>query len=555
MSQFPPMPPGTPVPPNQLQSTPPAQGFNPQQQPHYGYQQQTPSPYGAPAPTYGPPAASHSKPTNAFGQAFTQAMTTGKPMFNKLGKTISSKLGSKPAAQSTPQHLESFQNYQQHQQQFKPPPQQSPFPQPTYGTPASGNSTQSNYFPQQPLPSPNSQAPHQQPSTAPGYNPNSFVQGGNGGGVGQGQPTYGQVDQSQPQGPTQQATSPQPQSQGPQPQHEQYFGQQTGVVGVPQPHLPSTTPQSPHPNNFPDTSQPGSQQQQWAPSPNPQLPQPFNPTPPPQQFNTVPSPQQYHTAPPLPIHPNQQQQQWAASSPVSPQLQSFQPVPPASPPPQVSNQQEPGAITSSEIQQHQNQESQHQSPAPAFQPVPPQASPSEFIAELPADLDNLTFVESSKPERPPSYQAFRPAGAQSASPRPGFTVPRRAVSMSTLPLADPWRFADPATNLPTREFFIIADLIFDTIDRKFEPQSTGLMEASKMLESWRVQGFADEAARKSMAGTGLLSLMRIQSFSRMTPILLLPNYGALSTSLTSWCLVNLHLRLSGIFHITHMHKN
>jgi hypothetical protein len=83
------------------------------------------------------------------------------------------------------------------------------------------------------------------------------------------------------------------------------------------------------------------------------------------------------------------------------------------------------------------------------------------------------------------------------------------VSTSSLPLADPWRFADPATELPTREFFIIADLVFDTMDRKFEPQNTGLIEASKMLASWKLQGFAEEAARKSPIGTEALSLTRV----------------------------------------------
>ena len=69
------------------------------------------------------------------------------------------------------------------------------------------------------------------------------------------------------------------------------------------------------------------------------------------------------------------------------------------------------------------------------------------------------------------------------------------MSTSSLPLADPWRFADPTTELPTREFYIIADLVFDGIDRKFEPQNTGLLEASKVLESWKAQQLPEEAAR------------------------------------------------------------
>lgn len=58
------------------------------------------------------------------------------------------------------------------------------------------------------------------------------------------------------------------------------------------------------------------------------------------------------------------------------------------------------------------------------------------------------------------------------------------MSISHAPYADPWRFADPLTELPTREFYVIADLLFDALDRKFEPQSTGLLEASKILRSW-----------------------------------------------------------------------
>jgi hypothetical protein len=38
--------------------------------------------------------------------------------------------------------------------------------------------------------------------------------------------------------------------------------------------------------------------------------------------------------------------------------------------------------------------------------------------------------------------------------------------------------------MPTREFYVIADLLFETLDRKFEPQNTGMLEASKVLRSW-----------------------------------------------------------------------
>jgi hypothetical protein len=46
-----------------------------------------------------------------------QAVTTGKPMLNKLGKTITSKLGGKPSTPGTPQHLQNYQSYQSHQGQ------------------------------------------------------------------------------------------------------------------------------------------------------------------------------------------------------------------------------------------------------------------------------------------------------------------------------------------------------------------------------------------------------------------------------------------------------
>jgi hypothetical protein len=71
------------------------------------------------------------------------------------------------------------------------------------------------------------------------------------------------------------------------------------------------------------------------------------------------------------------------------------------------------------------------------------------------------------------------------------------VSQSSLPLADPWRFADLITEQPTREFYILADLIFDALDRKFEPQNTGLLEAPKILKSWTE--LTQEAHRRSIS--------------------------------------------------------
>ena len=68
--------------------------------------------------------------------------------------------------------------------------------------------------------------------------------------------------------------------------------------------------------------------------------------------------------------------------------------------------------------------------------------------------------------------------------------------MSSAPYADPWRFADPLTELPTREFYAIADLLFEALDRKFEPQNTGMLEASKVLRSWI--DLSEDATRKPL---------------------------------------------------------
>jgi hypothetical protein len=67
--------------------------------------------------------------------------------------------------------------------------------------------------------------------------------------------------------------------------------------------------------------------------------------------------------------------------------------------------------------------------------------------------------------------------------------------------------ADPSTELPTREFYIIADLIFDALDRRYEPVNTGLLEASKMLESWRAQQLPEEVARELYAPNNLMNIV------------------------------------------------
>lgn len=528
MSQYPQAPPpGTYVPPNESTGSSQGPGFNPQQS-QYFQQPQSSSPYQPSTPQYGPPQSHKNSSSAAFGQMFNQAVTTGKPMLNKLGKTISSKLGSKPHAPSTPQHLESYQNYQQHQQQQNPlqaqsfspqpqqqqwqqpnqqsqpqntypTPQQSPYPQSQYATPASGHSGQNNYFPQQAPQAPNAQASSQQPNT-PNYNQTQFGHGQNVGGQQQDQTMQGQYQQGQ---------FLQGQSQG-QNQHNQFPEQQTGVIGSTQPPMQPTNTASPPPTsvapNVPIHPNQQTQQPQSGPStpglghmnvanqngpPAPSHPPSFNATPPPQQYGPAPTP---------PVHPNQQQpqqqqqQQWTPMAPMSPQAQNSNqtPLSTSPPPPQSAGSQQQAPPIPQPIQQQQ--------PAAVSQAGVAQPAPTEFIAELPADLGNLSLMESSKPQPSQSqYQAYQPPSAgQSPSPAQSFTIPRRAVSMSTLPLADPWRVADPATELPTREFYIIADLLFDALDRKFEPQNTGLLEASKVLESWRVTEFPDEAARKRM---------------------------------------------------------
>ncbi|KAF2190148.1 hypothetical protein K469DRAFT_24392 [Zopfia rhizophila CBS 207.26] len=152
-----------------------------------------------------------------------------------------------------------------------------------------------------------------------------------------------------------------------------------------------------------------------------------------------------------------------------------------------------------------NSKTQPQPTPPPSQNAPSSSGPTEFIAELPADLGNMNLGGGSQSHRPPStqsspqqqYQAYQPPGQSqhTSDHSQGFTVPRRAVSTSSLPLADPWRIADPNTEQPTREFFIIADLLFEGLDRKCEPQNTGMLEASKILESWKLQVLAEEAAQ------------------------------------------------------------
>ncbi|KAF2126593.1 hypothetical protein P153DRAFT_433715 [Dothidotthia symphoricarpi CBS 119687] len=500
-------PPGTYV--------PPGQGTPNQGQQQHGFQQ------------------SH-KPGGAFGQMMNQAVTTGKPMFDKLSKTITSKLGNKPST-GLAQHQQSYPNYQnqlaqpsqnpgyqQQGQAFSPQPQQQPWQQPqvpgtyppsqqqspyqhsNYATPVSGYSGQSNYFPPQMPQSPYpqvSQTP-QQPPNPTGYGLAQPVQAGNSGLYAQTQAQQGQYGQGQPQG--------QYQNQLLQSGSD---GQQTGVIGGSQAPGPPQYVQSAH---VPDGSPAIPAQSK------PQSPYGYPPQPPPQQTSqpvqpqfghphpgheqtppTAPQQQSPHpTASPQPNHPvpstsvkqePQQQEHWNPTPPLSfqgQQLDQFRPTS-VSPPPPLHIKSKPQSPLAASPQQPQP-------PRPASQHSASQPSISEFIAELPADMGELSLMKtnphgSSASGQAMPYQAFQPSSAHAGSPSPRHSIPRRAVSITNVPFADPWRFADPVTELPTREFYALADLVFETLDRKFEPRNTGMLEAPKVLGSW--VELTDDASR------------------------------------------------------------
>lgn len=496
-------PPGPYVPPNQNQSTPP-HGYGAQhQQP--GYQQpQAPTAHQSSSQGHGQPSQSYKSSGGTFGQMMNQAVTTGKPMLNKLSKTISSKLGNKQSTSGTPQYSQNYQNYQQQysqqaqvpsQQQshtFNPQPQQaqqplqtthtytaqqSPYQQPTY---VSGKvdylSQQASSSPQTPYTQ--TASPSQQNSYT-GYNGGQAGHNHGGNTIGeqhayaqQGQYNQGQISQSVAPGQHQQ-----------QPLQAQYSGQQMGVVGATPPPHPAQNPQSSQiPNASPVSPAP---QHPQLHNPSASSEQPFVPA---YQQQSQVSPnlaQSYFPSPNAQALPNQQ---WTPLSPTGSEGQSQSFVPPAtiSPTPPLPIQSKPPA-TSAVSPQH----SQTSTPAPQANTAY-SGPPTEFIAELPADMGNLSISQAKPMEQVPMspseqtspYQAYQSTSAQAGQPSPGFTIARRAVSMSNVPYADPWRFADPLTELPTREFYVLADLLYDALDRKFEPQNTGLLEASKILKSW-----------------------------------------------------------------------
>lgn len=437
-----------------------------------------------------------------FGQMMNQAVTTSKPMLNKLSKTISSKLGNKAPSTATPQHLQSYHNYQQHQgQQPQPPaqPQSHTFNPQAHQTLQQQQSQVPNVYPtqqssfQQNNYSNGQNSPY--PPAAPATPQTSYTQptpplqehshaSYNGTQYSQGISTVGdQQDQAQQihyyPGQSSQLTA-QGQSQQ-QPLQAQYIGQQMGFVGGSQPSQHTSNPQSPQVPNSPLYSPPPPQAQ-WQDSHT-------------GSEQSVVSPYQQQTQS---YFPNSVQNQATGNS------QHWPPVPTVGTGhqtqhevPQASISPPPPPLQSKPVAKLSVSPDQSQSSTPAPQPAAVQI-PTEFIAELPADLGSLSITEA-KPIEPPSapplgqnspYQAYQTSPASS----PGFKIARRAVSVSNAPYADPWRFADPLTELPTREFYAIADLLFEALDRKFEPQNTGMLEASKVLRSW--VDLSEDATRK-----------------------------------------------------------
>ncbi|KAJ5029819.1 hypothetical protein J3E72DRAFT_428677 [Bipolaris maydis] len=464
---------------------------------------------------YGQPGHTH-KSGGIFGQMMSQAVSTGKPMVDRLGQTLSSKLGNKPAP-GPPQHLQSYQNYQSHQnpqgqghgyqqpqvQTYTPPPQQqqqwqqpqqqqptlpttsytpvqpSPY-QPNYyhGASTAAPPSQNNYYPQQsPPPPPPVQVPAaQQPLSAPGYNTSEYGQG-----------QQGQLGQTH---------AIQSQQYIPHGQQNAYNSQETGFIAggqtglQPQSGYPPAPPVPPHPKISPPEStvspsqQPqwgyaqghaphvGQQQQSYSPAPN---------TPSQQELQHQHQPQPPNLpASNTPYQQEQiQQQQWHPVPPASPVAQVANPISPSmSPPPQhkdVQGQMPPTDLT----------QTQPSTPAPQRSASP--AASTELTAELPADLGSLKLGDSpvgTNAATPSSQYLAHSPPTQATSPSKGFTVPSRKASASSVPLADPWNFVDPVTETPTREFYILADLLYDALDRNFEPRNSGLLEAPKILASW-----------------------------------------------------------------------
>ena len=269
------------------------------------------------------------------------------------------------------------------------------------------------------------------------------------------------------------------------------YAQNMSPIPPPQPY-----PASPFPSSTAD------QTNQWAPigadvtsmslvnqnagpPGTPQHTPTFTPTPPPQAYSTAP----------IPPSNTDQAQQWGSVSsgappPVSPTNQNTAYSASSSQYPAGDHQVPPiGNLQNTQLAEG----TQSQMP---FNPVNSQpdntaTTPNEFIAELPADLGGLTVggphqeanILSNLPQSPPrQYQPYQPIqhSQQSQSTQPSqlpqpFTVPRRALSdTSKITPIGPWRVVDPNTEEPTKEFFEIADLLYDGLDRNCEPKNTGM---------------------------------------------------------------------------------
>lgn len=178
-------------------------------------------------------------------------------------------------------------------------------------------------------------------------------------------------------------------------------------------------------------------------------------------------------------------------SPVSPGAQTANPVhSPVSPPPPHNNVQ--GQLPPATLEHKQSY-------TPASQSFVPPAAPVEVVAELSTNLGGLKLGDSpagTLAASPSSQHLASNPSAQAAPTPKGSPVPQRHVSASSVPLADPWTFVDPVTETPTREFYILADLLFDALDRNFEPRNSGLLEAPKIVASWI--GLPEDARSKSL---------------------------------------------------------
>ncbi|OCL03903.1 hypothetical protein AOQ84DRAFT_391883 [Glonium stellatum] len=540
MSQFPHAP---PIPPQSGPGVPPPYA-QPSQSPYSTSQGQgqyysqppnaisnQPSSGNNYVPQYVPPATqNHASTPSAIGQMFNQAVTTGKPVWQKLTKSVGQKLNKQPLssthATSSPQNAYQPQQYQSAQQQI---PQQAGTQPSNWQSPAYHNSQQSPYPPSNyPTPSPvqNSYFPpqqHTQASTQPQLSQQHQQQQQQQQPIQQQQPpiqpTFTQTASSYNQyGSTEHNTS-----MG----NPQGIPHQESIVGnsmMPQ-YAQNMSPMSP-PQPYsatPFSSNSTDQMNQWTsvsagmtsaspvnqsagPPSTPQHAPTFTPTPPPQAYSAAP----------VPTNNTEQTQQWGSMGSGAP--------PPASP--NNPNTTYPASSSQHPAGDHQvppdsnmqnvrlTEGAQSQPPVnPANnQPEKAPSTPNEFIAELPADIGGLTVggphqeanMSSNLPQNPAQqyqlYQQIQHSQSsqpmQSSQSQQPFTVSRRALSdTSKVTPIGPWRIADPNTEEPTKEFFSIADLLYDGLDRNCEPKNTGILEATKILESWRAQEMAEDAAQ------------------------------------------------------------